>query len=105
MMTQLVEKRPLTSNFGPVPDHAPAPQWLERLRRAGAERFDRVGFPTTHEEEWRQTNVAPLAKVAFRPAERDDHHPATADLLAQFTFGAEAVTELVFVNGHFAPHL
>ncbi|HCR00497.1 MAG TPA: Fe-S cluster assembly protein SufD, partial [Acidobacteria bacterium] len=29
--------------------------------------FDRLGFPTTRLEEWRYTNVAPIADTAFVP--------------------------------------
>ena len=46
------------------------PDWVRRLRRAGRERFGEIGFPTTRQEEWRATSVAPLAKTAFRPAAR-----------------------------------
>jgi Fe-S cluster assembly protein SufD len=36
------------------------------LRQAGFERFAELGFPTTHDEEWRFTNVAPIARTQFR---------------------------------------
>ncbi|HLI82569.1 MAG TPA: Fe-S cluster assembly protein SufD [Bryobacteraceae bacterium] len=36
--------------------------WVQALREAALERFQQLGFPTTHEEEWRFTNVAPIAK-------------------------------------------
>jgi Fe-S cluster assembly protein SufD len=36
--------------------------WAQALRESAFERFQEVGFPTTHEEEWRFTNVAPIAK-------------------------------------------
>jgi Fe-S cluster assembly protein SufD len=36
--------------------------WVQALREAALERFQELGFPTTHEEEWRFTNVAPIAK-------------------------------------------
>lgn len=80
------------------------PSWLAALRKAGADRFAAVGFPTTREEEWRFTNVAPIAKARFRAAERDDSDRA-ADAAAQFSFGDEAAAELVFVNGYYAPQL
>ena len=40
-------------------EHAPA--WLPKLRHAAMESFAELGFPTTHDEEWIYTNVAPLA--------------------------------------------
>jgi len=35
------------------------------------ERFAELGFPTTHDEEWRFTNVAAIARAAFTPTLRD----------------------------------
>jgi len=40
--------------------------WLQKLRDAAFERFSELGFPTTHDEEWRFTNVAPIARATFR---------------------------------------
>ena len=44
-----------------------APEWLCRLRAAGAERFRAHGFPTTKDEAWRFTSVRPLTRIAFTP--------------------------------------
>ena len=38
---------------------APVP-WLDALRRRAMTRFEQVGFPSSKDEEWRFTNVAPL---------------------------------------------
>ena len=40
---------------------AAAPPWLRDLRARGAARFAALGFPTVRQEEWRFTNVAPIA--------------------------------------------
>ena len=45
-----------------------AEPWLQALREAAFERFVELGFPTTHDEEWRFTNVAPIARTQFSPA-------------------------------------
>ena len=42
--------------------------WLQEIRRTAMTGFAEKGFPTTRQEEWRNTNVAPIAAVAFRPA-------------------------------------
>src|ERR1700742_2618802 len=42
--------------------------WQQKLRDAGFARFAELGFPTTHEEEWRFTNVAPIARAQFAHA-------------------------------------
>ena len=44
----------------------PAAAWLQQLRAAAFARFTELGFPTTHDEEWRFTNVAPIARTEFR---------------------------------------
>ncbi len=79
------------------------PVWLQQLREDGWARFSAKGFPTTHDEDWRFTNLAALARTPFRRAAKID-----AKLIAQEIEGyrlAGAVCQLVFVNGHFAPAL
>jgi Fe-S cluster assembly protein SufD len=49
----------------------PAPAWLQSLRDRAFARFAELGFPTTHNEEWRFTNVAPIARTAFTPVAAD----------------------------------
>jgi Fe-S cluster assembly protein SufD len=43
-----------------------AEPWLKELRDRAFARFTELGFPTTHDEEWRFTNVAPIARTTFR---------------------------------------
>src|SRR5579883_2698059 len=38
---------------------------LGELRKRAAEQFESQGFPTTRNEEWRFTNVAPIARANF----------------------------------------
>jgi Fe-S cluster assembly protein SufD len=42
--------------------------WLQHLREVAFQRFVELGFHTTHDEEWRFTNVAPSARTNFTPA-------------------------------------
>ena len=49
----------------------PAPAWLQSLRDAAFARFAELGFPTTHNEEWRFTNVSAIARTAFTPGAPD----------------------------------
>jgi Fe-S cluster assembly protein SufD len=76
---------------------------LQATRRAAFDRFQALGFPTTRDEEWRFTNVAPIAQTAFRPAGPDGPLPATSDLDA--VTASAAGPRLVVVNGHFAADL
>ena len=39
--------------------------WLRKLRQDAFARFCEAGFPTTHDEDWRFTNVSAIAKTRF----------------------------------------
>jgi Fe-S cluster assembly protein SufD len=43
----------------------PVEPWKQQLREAAFQRFAELGFPNTHDEEWRFTNVAPIARANF----------------------------------------
>ena len=73
---------------------------LQRLRAAAIERFADVGFPTERLEDWKFTDVAPLAKMPFRLARRPD---APGDFVDAARI--EGAIELVFVDGHYFPEL
>ncbi|HKP71669.1 MAG TPA: Fe-S cluster assembly protein SufD [Pyrinomonadaceae bacterium] len=74
------------------------PAWVLRLRETGLERFERVGFPTTDEEDWKYTNAAPIARRDFAPASVNAKVELSKDVVDAFT-SPEAASRLVFVNG------
>lgn len=78
------------------------PAWLRAVRRSAAEAFARLGVPTTRHEEWRFTNVAPIATTAFSSARSASIRPAD---VAPFVVPGTAGPVLVFVNGRYAPEL
>ena len=84
---------------------AKQPPWVFPLRKAGMARFAELGFPTVQQEDWRFTNVAPIAKLPFRPVLQGSRDGLTAEAVAAFTFGKLAASRLVFVNGHYAAEL
>ena len=43
------------------------PSWVFPIRKAAISRFAELGFPTTNDEDWRFTNVAPIARLPFKP--------------------------------------
>jgi Fe-S cluster assembly protein SufD len=73
------------------------PRWLDDLRGRGAARFAALGIPTVRDEEWRFTNVAPIAAIDFQPAGQIS---GTADRLTGVPY-ADAPVRLVIVNGRF----
>jgi Fe-S cluster assembly protein SufD len=46
----------------------PDAAWIDQLRESGFARFSALRFPTLRDEDWRYTNVAPIAKTVFEPA-------------------------------------
>lgn len=74
--------------------------WFLPVRKAAIARFAEAGFPTTRDEEWRLTNVAPIAATVFRQAEAAPESVTTQDLAPWLL--DEAAARLVFVNGHFS---
>jgi Fe-S cluster assembly protein SufD len=80
---------------------AAQPRWLQSLRQDAFARFSETGFPTTHDEDWRFTNVAAVAGTPFELAEQAG---VAKTQLEQFGIAAFAC-QLVFVNGLFSEHL
>jgi Fe-S cluster assembly protein SufD len=59
------------SGYAPEPTVvAGSPKWLARLRREAFERFEKLGFPTPHDEAWRYTGLQPITGTAWVPARR-----------------------------------
>jgi Fe-S cluster assembly protein SufD len=76
--------------------------WLRRSRTAAMTRFAERGFPTTHDEAWRKTNVAPIARTVFRPA---DGNALGASALRDLALPGLAGRTAVFVNGRWSEEL
>ncbi len=83
---------------------AAAPGWLKALRQDAFARFAELGFPTTSQEEWRYTSVAPIAERAFELAS-DGAAALSRDDVEHSSFPVYACSLFVFVNGCFAPRL
>jgi Fe-S cluster assembly protein SufD len=81
------------------------PSWLFPLRKAGIVRFAELGFPTPKHEDWRFTNVGPLAKLPFKPVFETSRDGLTKDSLAHFPFATLPGPRLVFINGIYAAEL
>ena len=79
------------------------PPWLRTIRGAARARADRIGFPTTRQEEWKFTNMAPVLQLPLHPAEKTGAQLTRRDI-ERFTFGLDA-HRLVFVDGHFCADL
>ncbi len=65
------------------------------IREQAAQRFAQLGWPTPQQEEWKYTNVAPIARVPWKFGD------ASAPVPHDFRFFERAAAEYVFVNGSF----
>jgi Fe-S cluster assembly protein SufD len=81
------------------------PGWLIARRTAAAHQLLAEGFPTTRHEEFRFTNVGPLAAKAYPAADVPPARASLDVLRAQATVPGLDAHEIVFVNGRFAPEL
>ena len=84
---------------------ASQPQWLLPMRKAGIASFADQGFPTLHDEDWRFTNVAPIAKLNFHPAAPVTVNGAESRAVAESVFAGLTGYRLVFVNGFYSAKL
>jgi Fe-S cluster assembly protein SufD len=79
------------------------PAWLRTIRDAARAQASHIGFPTTKQEEWKFTNMAPVLQLPLHPAEKAGAKISRGDI-ARFTFGLDCY-RLVFVDGHFCANL
>jgi Fe-S cluster assembly protein SufD len=90
------------------------PAWVNVLRKQGMDRFESLGFPTTKNEDWHFTSVAPIGERVFHPPKlaspKISSEGSTAGVVARadvdrFTFGQPEWHTFVFVNGEFSEDL
>jgi Fe-S cluster assembly protein SufD len=73
------------------------PSWLGQLRNSAIDAFAARGFPTTRDDSWRFTNLAPMVETPFTlsaPAA-----PGIKADAARWSLTQSAGNRLVFVNG------
>ena len=78
---------------------------VHQIRRGAIDAFARLGFPTSRNEAWRHTNLAPVTREAFGPAAAPDGGQLARTDLDPFTISGLAGSRLVFLNGFYAPEL
>ena len=76
--------------------------WLNDLRERAFARFCETGFPTTHDEDWRFTNVSAISRTEFAlPSGGRLSSPADIEPFRL----RDAAYQLVFVDGRFSREL
>jgi hypothetical protein len=89
-MTQVTQSQntrqiePYWEKFEQLKLESRQPSWLFPIRKAAISRFAELGFPTTHDEDWRFTNVAPIANLPFKPV--SEYSRANLDAAAEDLF-------------------
>ncbi len=103
-MSQAVTAAPdYAGQFAAWSKAVPLPASLADLRTDAFHTFEQLGFPTTRLEEWRFTNVSPIAETPFVASERA--RSLSRDALDQLHLPQLGGAELVFVNGRLVPGL
>ncbi len=103
MSTTLVSDavEPYAIAFEKLRGELPGGDRVTELRRGAMQRFGEIGFPDVRQEEWRFTDVSPIARTEF------DLSPSAGSLdaadLAPYSY--RDCYRLVLVNGHLAPEL
>lgn len=73
------------------------PEWLASRRQEAAARFSEAGFPDPRQEEWKYTNVRPIATKPFVTAATEA--PLPEDALRAVGFEGLDAYRMVFVDG------
>lgn len=100
-MTQVaVPHGTLAADFEAFRTHpAFGPDWLRTARSSAFGRFLERGFPTTRDEEWKFTSVAPIAQQDWQLPSQAGSEAATGALASALDFGHAFRIQAVLVNG------
>ncbi|MDZ7725547.1 MAG: Fe-S cluster assembly protein SufD [candidate division KSB1 bacterium] len=77
---------------------------LHERRIEGIKEFAQTGFPSTGQEDWRFTDVSPIARAQFRNVARADQGALDKNTVRNLV-ADEKHPRLVFENGHFREDL
>src|SRR5438132_13530139 len=82
------------------------PLWLRELRENSFRKFESTGFPGVEQEDWKYTNVAPIARTKFAPVlTANGTQLSKGKAMAPFTYKETRDSTFVFVNGIFRQDL
>ncbi|MPZ14031.1 MAG: Fe-S cluster assembly protein SufD [Chloroflexi bacterium] len=88
----------------------PEPAWLRETRQRALTRFEDLHFPTTRDEDWKYTSVAPIVETPFQPIldgapDLPEADAARLTRVRALAPDARGWTQLVIVDGRVAPNL
>lgn len=74
---------------------------IHKKRVEAIEKFTELGFPTTSNEEWKYTNIAPVLKYAFNPSHLSEPVEVAKKDIEKYLLPGLTVSLFVFINGHY----
>jgi len=75
------------------------------LRRAGIDRFAASGLPSGHDENWRHAGINAVSRTRYQPLSSTEGADAAVEESTLPRIAGWQGSELVFINGKFAPSL
>ncbi len=96
---------PYLQDFERFERNGKQPPWLFPLRKSGISSFAAQGFPTLRDEDWRYTNVAPIARSPFKSIFEATATSGVVEALERAPFKGLAGNRFVFVDGHYSAEL
>lgn len=79
-------------------------EWLQKRRHAAFLWISEHGFPTSKNNAWKYTQIAPILDIPFQSAESEKGNSLSFSEVDQLA-GDFGGTRLIFVNGHFIPEI
>lgn len=76
---------------------------INNLRKEAIDKFTELDFPSTKDEEWKYTSIAPLLKHNFIPGL--DKKNITKEQVSKFLFDELESNVVVVINGHYSEEL
>lgn len=74
---------------------------ISNLRKEALNKFSELDFPTTKDEEWKYTSIAPLLQYNFKPD--FEKRSISKELVNKFTFESLEPNVVIVVNGLYYP--
>lgn len=103
MVTELARPENYQPGFIALKKAKPSVAWVELVRESAMDRFETLGFPTVHNEEWKYTNLAQLGRENFLPATVESQ--VTSSEIDRFRVPETSGSHVVLVNGLFRDDL
>ena len=95
----------ILSDFDALQETEQASAELSRIQKEALKRFETLGLPRSSQEEWKYTNLAPLAKQQFALPKVVAKETIIDLPEIPYATTLDEVARCVFVNGRFVDHL